>query len=114
VRDDEGDGYTWTAPTRCVWKAPDFLDYCYVLAADVDFRSNKKIRRLFTDVLEIGNVDWSHYLAQLRQDKDCDLEDYDLSRPSNIYREVGRDVTESSEWEKIRYVAPLTRYDYTI
>ena len=114
MTDYEEDGYTWTAPTYCVWKAHDFLNIRYVLAVHDDFRSNKKLRRLFTSVLEIENVDWPLYLQQLAEDKNCELEDYDVSRPSSICRVLGRDVTDSDELEQIRYVAPSTTYDYTV
>lgn len=112
--DDEEDGYTWTAPTECVWQAPGFLNISYVLAKDDDFRRNEKIRRLFTCVLEIKDGNWRYYLDQLDQDKSCNLEDYDVSRPSSIYSVLGRDVTDSDEWEQIRYVAPSSRYDCTV
>ena len=102
MTDNEEDVYDWTAPTTCVWKAPDFLDVCYVLAAEDDFGSNENLRRLFTSVLEIKDADWRLYLDQLAADKICELEKYDVSRPSSIYRALGGDITNSNEWKEIR------------
>ena len=113
VMDDANNRYAWTAPNSCVWNAPDFLDVRYVLAADDDFGNSKILKRLFTSVLEIGDADWSLYLDQLAEDTNCKLEEYDVSRPSSIYRALWRDVTDSDEWDEIRYAAHSTRYDCT-
>ena len=59
----------WVTPTKCVWKAPDFLDVRYSLAIAARYRDNSRLERLFNAILEIHNAGWNEYILQVQHEK---------------------------------------------
>jgi hypothetical protein len=78
-----------------VWEGPDFLSTKYTLASGQIYYRSKKLRHLFSDIVEIRDADFFDFLHELESIKDKGLTD--VTKISNIYREISDTVGKYSD-----------------
>lgn len=58
---------SWLKPNECLWRGPENLVEKIPLATIASYRNNAKLRKLFNDILDIRNANWTDYRDALQQ-----------------------------------------------
>jgi hypothetical protein len=88
----------WISLESCVWEGEAFMKTCTPLALLRGYRDNKRLARLFQDILKLPNAGLQDYLEEIRHRKE---EDADLEDLPDIYHSVWENITEE-ELPKLR------------
>ena len=86
----------WTKPEHCLWKAPAFIDCRTVLESFDLYRDNPSIKRLFTSILNIPDLDWTCCAEQLDCWRDSGNE-VAVEKYGKLYQHVSLFVAGSDE-----------------
>ncbi|OBT74408.1 hypothetical protein VF21_06830 [Pseudogymnoascus sp. 05NY08] len=96
-------GLRWIDTQSCVWEGPqDLLDKAPLFPLR-EYQSNPKIVRLFHQILEIQNADWTDYLRALSKLKINPNPLWDVaSRSQSLYRLFSESPKIDTDWDLIR------------
>ena len=81
----------WGSSQDCLWHAPDFIDLWYPLATSTLYSGNKRLERLFRNILGVEDATWSHCVDQLREEKRRAVPHTDVSK---IYRYIWNKISQ--------------------
>ena len=76
-------------PANCLWEAPAFIEYRYILGSLVEYRNNQSVKHLFNDILGICNISSISYVEQLQRWK---AEGKEIPNIIKIYHHLSRDT----------------------
>lgn len=97
----EGFDAQWLSPNDCFWHVPPCLNHYPYLEAVQAYGTNRLVKSLFREALNIEDTEWKDYLRELKSVKNSGRNDPRIV--SDLYHLLHREVSEADTWAIVRY-----------
>lgn len=102
---ENASGPTWIDIQSCAWRGPVDLLAKKPLAEVPEYRNNRKLSKLFREILDIEDTTWRDYLEMVSNLRRLTRSSPNLSEKAlRLYHLLLSDGRSTPNWTQIRYV----------